>query len=65
MQSVPWANVYVDGKLMGPTPLVELELPAGPIKVRLVNPELGVDRTETITIPRGKTVKRRVELQAR
>lgn len=65
LQSVPWANVYVDGKLMGPTPLVELELPAGPIKVRLVNPELGVDRTETITIPRGKTVKRRVELQAR
>ncbi|HEV8323379.1 MAG TPA: serine/threonine-protein kinase [Myxococcota bacterium] len=51
----PWAQVYVDGKLMGTAPMPAFEVPAGPHDVRLVNPALGRDETRAVTVAAGDT----------
>jgi len=35
VSSVPWAELYVDGRLVGNTPVVDLRLPAGQHRLRL------------------------------
>ena len=35
MSSVPWAELYVDGRLVGNTPIMNLRLPAGQHRLRL------------------------------
>ena len=36
----PWAEIYIDGKLVGKTPLQKpIQVPAGNHEVKLVNPE--------------------------
>ncbi|HTJ42643.1 MAG TPA: serine/threonine-protein kinase [Kofleriaceae bacterium] len=46
--AVPWGNVFVDGKPQGQTPAT-ITIPAGrAVKVRVVNPELNVDQTQTV-----------------
>jgi len=37
--SKPWGNVRVDGQLLGPTPLIDHELPAGPHLIEVVAPD--------------------------
>ena len=51
----PWAQVYVDGKLVGTAPMPAFEVAAGPHDVRLVNPALGRDETRTVTVAAGDT----------
>jgi serine/threonine-protein kinase len=51
IQATPWAHVYVGGKLRGTTPLAGLRLPIGQHKITLVNPEIDVRRTVTVTVP--------------
>ncbi|MFC1609443.1 protein kinase [Myxococcota bacterium] len=65
LQSFPWANVYIDGKLIGPTPIYNHPLPAKTFKIRLFNPEEKLEAVETIRIQPGKTTKRRIELKPR
>lgn len=45
----PWAEVVVDGRVHGETPLANLMLPIGVHRVALRHPELG-ERTETVTV---------------
>jgi PEGA domain len=45
----PWAEVLVDGRAVGDTPLANLMLPIGPHEVVLRHPELG-QRVQTITV---------------
>jgi serine/threonine-protein kinase len=46
--AVPWGNVFVDGKAYGQTPQV-IEVPVGkPVKVRVVNPELNAEQSQTV-----------------
>ncbi|MFC1609616.1 PEGA domain-containing protein [Myxococcota bacterium] len=63
LQAVPWGNVYIQGKLVGPTPLIDHPVPAGSLKVRLVNPVHGVTATQTIDIPPGGRIKRTIHLR--
>lgn len=49
----PWADVYVDGVLVGQTPLAARELWEGWHKVRLVNPS--GEKTVTVKIEPGET----------
>ena len=47
----PWAEVHVNGKKLGVTPLSgPVQLEAGEHEVRLVNPDLGKDITRTVTV---------------
>ena len=61
LQSSPWANVVVDGKGVGQTPVVGLRLAAGRHRVTLVNPGLPA-RTITVVVPGNSSIDRRVTL---
>lgn len=58
----PWAQVFVDGRKVGNTPLMNQEVPAGVRTIRLVNPELDMTKTLKIRVPPGQTVTKIVDL---
>ena len=58
----PWSMVYVDGRLMGHTPQMNISLSAGNHRVTLVNPEFSIRQTITVTILAGQTVTKIVTL---
>jgi hypothetical protein len=51
---LPWANVWVDGKKKGQTPLPAMDLMEGSHKVRLANDQIGKDLTKTVRVRPGK-----------
>lgn len=54
----PYANVLVDGKLVGPTPMLGHKLPAGKHTVVLVDPASGEVRLrKTVTISSGELMR--------
>jgi len=60
--SAGYANVYIDGEFIGPTPLIGNELSAGSHKVRVVNKLDEIDITDSVTIRGGKHVKKTFDL---
>jgi hypothetical protein len=52
LNAVPWAEVFIDGRKVGDTPLGALTLPAGPHEVVFRHPQLGEQRqTVLVTLP--------------
>ena len=51
--TTPDTEVWVDGELVGRTPVLGLELPAGRYDVRLINDSAGIEEERTVTIERG------------
>jgi serine/threonine-protein kinase len=51
---LPWANVWVDGKKKGQTPLPAMDLMEGSHRVRLANDQIGKDLTKTVRVRPGK-----------
>jgi hypothetical protein len=49
INALPWANVWVDGKAVGTTPLGNLSLPIGTHEVVWRHPELG-ERRRTVSV---------------
>ena len=41
VNAVPWAQVSIDGKLVGETPLANLPLPVGEHEIAFRHPQLG------------------------
>ena len=65
VQVHPWADIFVDGKLVGQTPLNNpLELKPGEYELRLVNPLYKVWE-EKVNILRGENVIKKVRLESR
>ena len=58
----PWSEVYIDDALAGRTPLSNLRLRAGVHRVRLVDPEHGVEHAITIDIVADQLTTRIVTL---
>lgn len=58
LDSRPWSQVYLDGRLIGATPQTGVSVPAGRYTVRLANPELGLSRTFIVHVPAGELVTR-------
>lgn len=50
----PWSNVFVDGRLVGNTPQMGIQLPAGRHRITLVNSDLGIRKLVEVTIVAGK-----------
>lgn len=50
-----WADVWVDGKKVGSTPIFGKELAAGSHKVQAKNDAIGLDQTKSVTIKPGET----------
>jgi serine/threonine-protein kinase len=63
LDTSPWSTVSVNGRVLGPTPIVGASLPAGLHTLVLSNPELGLKTTYQVTITAGKTTARRIGLE--
>lgn len=50
----PWAQVIVDGRMVGNTPQPNLQLSAGKHKLQLINQQLGLHKNVTVTIKAGE-----------
>ena len=50
-----WADIYVDGRKIGTTPLLGQTLPAGSYSIRAKNESSGLDVTKTVTVKAGET----------
>lgn len=50
-----WADIYVDGKKIGTTPIFGFSLPAGSHEVRAKNDSAGLDVTKTVVVKAGET----------
>lgn len=50
-----WADIYVDGKQIGTTPIFGYSLPAGTYSVRARNDGIGLDQTKQVTVKSGET----------
>ena len=53
----PWTRVFVDGQRLDVTPIERATLPAGKHKLRLVNPEKGIEKKFNIKIAPGKVTR--------
>ncbi len=62
INSRPWSQVYVDGRLIGNTPQMNLQLAAGRHRVTLVNPDFNIRHTVSVNITPGETTTRIVQL---
>jgi hypothetical protein len=52
INAVPWAQVSIDGKSVGDTPLGNVPVPIGEHEIVFRHPQLG-ERRETITVKSG------------
>jgi len=62
VNSRPWAQVFVDGRMIGNTPQMGIPLSVGKHNVKLVNKELGMSDKFSIQIESGKVLTKIVEL---
>lgn len=62
INSRPWSQVYVDGRLVGSTPQTGLTLGAGRHTVTLVNPDFNLRKVLAIELKRGEIVTKVVAL---
>lgn len=58
INSRPWSQLYVDGRLVGNTPQLGLRVSAGEHSLRLVNPQFEMSKTFSIFVGAGETVTR-------
>jgi hypothetical protein len=59
----PSADIYVDGLLIGTSPILRLALPAGRHVVRAFDAELGIDQSTTVTVRAAETSRLRMSLE--
>ena len=57
---MPWANIYINGKHIGSTPISKHKLPAGSYKIQFKNPKAKIDKTIPVEPEAGDT-KRLIE----
>lgn len=63
INTTPWSQVSVDGRLVGNTPQMNIQLSPGTHRITLVNPDFNIRETQTVTIEAGQTVTRVIRLQ--
>jgi serine/threonine protein kinase len=63
INSKPWSQVFVDGKLIGNTPQMNVSLPEGSHRITLVNPEFSLKKSVSVTIKAGQIETQIVTLQ--
>lgn len=54
INSRPWANVYINGKLIKATPIIKHPLPAGSYKIQFKNPKFNIDKTFPVELSSGE-----------
>jgi PEGA domain len=61
INAVPWAEVFVDGRVVGETPIGNLSLPIGPHEVVFRNPKYG-ERRQAVSVTAGGPVRVSVDM---
>lgn len=54
INSRPWANVYINGRLVKATPIIKHSLPAGNYKIQFKNPKFSIDKTFPVELAPGE-----------
>ncbi|MGI6395117.1 MAG: protein kinase domain-containing protein [bacterium] len=54
ISSTPWANIYINGKLLKATPIINHPLPAGNYKIQFKNPKFNIDKTFPVELKPGE-----------
>ncbi len=62
LDTTPWTRVYLGGRALGETPLLEVPVPAGRLQLRLVNEVEHVDTVVEVDVAAGRTTVRRFSL---
>ncbi len=62
IRASPWAEVTLDGKALGPTPMGSVRVKPGSHTLVLSNPQLKKRKTMTVTVEAGKTKRIAVDL---
>ena len=62
LNATPWAEVWIDGRKIGETPLGRVQLTIGPHEVQFRHPEFG-DQTRTLTVTTATVALLSVELK--
>jgi hypothetical protein len=62
LNAAPWAEVWIDGKRVGETPIGNLSLPIGPHEVVFKNPDLG-ERRQAIQVTTGTPVRLSIDMR--
>ncbi len=57
-----WAEVFLNGKKLGTTPLARVEVPAGVITLQLRS-SAGVNETMTVDVPVGEHIQKTIEIR--
>jgi eukaryotic-like serine/threonine-protein kinase len=60
----PWAIVFVDGRRLGQTPLSRVEIPSGDHRLKLINPERGLEASHQIHTEPGEVHRIRERFEA-
>ena len=55
----PWTEIYYNGKKLGQTPLVDVELPPGRIRLKAVNKDMGIEQEILVEIKSGERTTQR------
>ena len=63
LATVPWTSVYLDGKKLGDTPLVNVDVPAGRLTLKLKNAGAGIDQSYIVNVSAGKTTVKKLGLK--
>jgi serine/threonine-protein kinase len=62
LETVPWTQVSFGGRVLGDTPLLERQLPAGRHVLKLSNPERGITTSIEVEISAGQTTVMKLKL---
>lgn len=62
LDTTPYTEVFLKGKKLGDTPLVEVSLPPGIHVLTLVNDSKGIKRAIEVEISSGKTTTKKLKL---
>jgi hypothetical protein len=64
INAVPWAEVFIEGRSVGETPIGNLQVPVGVHEVIFRHPDLG-ERRSFVTVTVGETARLAVDLRAK
>ena len=62
IRASPWAEVTLDGRSLGPTPMGSVRVKPGSHTLVLSNPQIKKRKTMTVTVEAGKTKRIAVDL---
>jgi hypothetical protein len=64
INAVPWAQAFIDGRLVGETPIGNIQVPVGSHEIVFRHPQLG-ERTVSVTVTTRETAKVGIDLRAK